>query len=73
MEFGGSAEDMARIVHAHPTLSEAVKEAAPAVDGRASTWRLKGGSGTPEGLDSGVRFSRLIRCGTPVASARGES
>jgi len=28
MEFGGSAEDLARICHAHPTMSEAVKEAA---------------------------------------------
>lgn len=35
MEFGGSAEDIARTCHAHPTLSEAVKEAALAVDGRA--------------------------------------
>ena len=35
MEFGASAEDVARICHAHPTLSEAVKEAALAVDGRA--------------------------------------
>ena len=34
-EFGASAEDLARSVHAHPTLSEAVKEAALAVDGRA--------------------------------------
>ena len=34
MEFGGSAEDIARTVHAHPTLSEAVKEAALGVDGR---------------------------------------
>ena len=34
MEFGGSAEDVARTCHAHPTLSEAVKEAALAVDGR---------------------------------------
>jgi dihydrolipoamide dehydrogenase len=34
MEFGGSAEDIARICHAHPTLNEAVKEAALAVDGR---------------------------------------
>jgi len=32
MEFGGSAEDIARTVHAHPTLSEVVKEAAMAVD-----------------------------------------
>ena len=31
MEFGGSAEDLARICHAHPTLNEAVKEAALAV------------------------------------------
>ncbi|MBI1309258.1 MAG: dihydrolipoyl dehydrogenase [Proteobacteria bacterium] len=35
MEFKGSAEDLARIVHAHPTMTEAVKEAALAVDGRA--------------------------------------
>ena len=35
MEFHGSAEDLARIVHAHPTLSEAVHEAALAVDKRA--------------------------------------
>ena len=31
MEYGGSAEDLARTVHAHPTMSEAVKEAAMAV------------------------------------------
>ena len=35
MEFHGAAEDLARIVHAHPTLSEAVHEAALAVDKRA--------------------------------------
>lgn len=35
MEFGGSAEDLARTCHAHPTLTEAVKEAALAVDNRA--------------------------------------
>jgi dihydrolipoamide dehydrogenase len=35
MEFGGSAEDLARTCHAHPTRSEAVKEAALAVDKRA--------------------------------------
>jgi dihydrolipoamide dehydrogenase len=35
MEFGGSAEDLARTCHAHPTFSEAVKEAALAVAGRA--------------------------------------
>ncbi len=35
MEFGGSSEDIARTCHAHPTLNEAVKEAALAVDGRA--------------------------------------
>jgi dihydrolipoamide dehydrogenase len=34
-EFGASAEDVARTCHAHPTLSEALKEAALAVDGRA--------------------------------------
>jgi dihydrolipoamide dehydrogenase len=35
MEFGASAEDVARTCHAHPTLNEVVKEAALAVDGRA--------------------------------------
>ena len=35
MEFGGSSEDIARICHAHPTTSEAVKEAAMNVEGRA--------------------------------------
>ena len=35
MEFGAAAEDIARTCHAHPTLSEALKEAALAVDGRA--------------------------------------
>ena len=35
MEFGASAEDIARTCHAHPTLPEAVKEAALAVDKRA--------------------------------------
>ena len=35
IEFGASAEDLARTCHAHPTLSEAMKEAALAVDGRA--------------------------------------
>jgi len=35
MEFSASAEDLARICHAHPTLNEAVKEAALAADGRA--------------------------------------
>lgn len=35
MEFGASSEDVARTCHAHPTLNEAVKEAALAVDARA--------------------------------------
>jgi dihydrolipoyl dehydrogenase len=35
MEFGGSAEDLGRTIHAHPTMSEAVKEAALAVDNLA--------------------------------------
>jgi dihydrolipoamide dehydrogenase len=35
MEFSGSAEDLARTCHAHPTLSEAVKEAALSVAKRA--------------------------------------
>ena len=35
MEFGASSEDIARTCHAHPTFSEAVKEAALSVDKRA--------------------------------------
>jgi len=35
IEFGGSSEDLARTTHAHPTLSEAVKEAAMNVEKRA--------------------------------------
>jgi dihydrolipoamide dehydrogenase len=35
LEYGGSAEDIARTCHAHPTLNEAVKEAALAVEGHA--------------------------------------
>jgi dihydrolipoamide dehydrogenase len=35
MEFGASSEDLARICHAHPSLSEATREAALAVDRRA--------------------------------------
>jgi dihydrolipoamide dehydrogenase len=34
MEFGASSEDIARTCHAHPTHSEAVKEAALAIDKR---------------------------------------
>ena len=35
MEFGASSEDLARTCHGHPTMAEALKEAALAVDGRA--------------------------------------
>ena len=35
MEYGGSAEDLGRTIHAHPTLSEAMKEAGLAVSGKA--------------------------------------
>jgi dihydrolipoamide dehydrogenase len=35
MEFRGTSEDIGMTVHSHPTLSEAVKEAALAVSGRA--------------------------------------
>jgi dihydrolipoamide dehydrogenase len=35
MEFGGSAEDLARCTHAHPTMSEAIKEAAMGVAKRS--------------------------------------
>ena len=35
MEFSASAEDLARTIHAHPTFSEALHEAALALDGRA--------------------------------------
>jgi len=35
MEFGASSEDIARTCHAHPTYTEAIKEAALAVDKRS--------------------------------------
>jgi dihydrolipoamide dehydrogenase len=35
MEFGGSAEDIARAFHAHPTLSEVMREAALAVENQS--------------------------------------
>ena len=35
MAFDASAEDIARTIHAHPTLAEAIREAALALDGRA--------------------------------------
>jgi dihydrolipoamide dehydrogenase len=35
MEFDASSEDIARVIFAHPTLSDALHEAALAVDGRA--------------------------------------
>ena len=35
IEFGAASEDIARTCHAHPTLSEATREAALAVAGRA--------------------------------------
>jgi dihydrolipoamide dehydrogenase len=35
MNFGATAEDIARVCHAHPTLPEVLKEAALAADGRA--------------------------------------
>jgi dihydrolipoamide dehydrogenase len=35
MEFGASSEDIARTCHAHPTLTEAVRQAAMAVEGWA--------------------------------------
>jgi len=35
MEFGASSEDIARICHAHPSMSEVMREAALAVDRRS--------------------------------------
>ena len=35
IEFGGSSEDIARICHAHPTTSEAIKEAALDIEGKS--------------------------------------
>ncbi len=45
MEFGGSAEDLGRTVHAHPTQSEAVKEAALAVEQERHSHRQSLGRG----------------------------
>ena len=38
MEFGASAEDIARTCHAHPTHTEAIKEAALAVDKKTNSF-----------------------------------
>ena len=46
MEFGASAEDIARICHAHPTHTEAIKEAALAVDKRPIHFLIKNNSNT---------------------------
>lgn len=35
MEFGGPSEDLARTVHAHPTLPESIREAALVLQGHA--------------------------------------
>src|SRR3546814_7728885 len=59
MEFHGAAEDLARIVHAHPTLSEAVHEAALAVDKRAIHKRSE--EHTSE-LQSLMRLSYAVFC-----------
>ena len=41
MEFGASSEDIARTCHAHPTFSEAIKEAALSVDKRPiHSWEI---------------------------------
>ena len=44
MEFSASAEDLARTIHAHPSFSEALHEAALALDGRMLHWRPLGGN-----------------------------
>ena len=41
MEFGASSEDIARTCHAHPTHTEAIKEAALAVDKRPIHFKKK--------------------------------
>ena len=46
MEFGASAEDIARTCHAHPTHTEAIKEAALAVDKKANSFLIKINSNT---------------------------
>ena len=60
MEFGASSEDVARTCHAHPSLSEALKEAALAVDGRK--WLMgPAGCGILYGMlrDSGYKIKQL--------------
>jgi dihydrolipoamide dehydrogenase len=41
MEFSGSTEDIQRTIHAHPSLAEAIHEAALAVDKRALNYPNK--------------------------------
>jgi dihydrolipoamide dehydrogenase len=49
MEYGGSAEDIARTCHGHPTLSEAVKEAAMATNGKVRV-RARGTDAHDDGM-----------------------
>jgi dihydrolipoamide dehydrogenase len=55
MNFGATAEDIARVCHAHPTLPEALKEAAMAVAGRAIH--------AEDGSSPGGRCLRHRHCG----------
>jgi dihydrolipoamide dehydrogenase len=65
MEFGASSEDIARTCHAHPTLTEAIKEAALAVDKRAMNFEKLSEAARPResgdpALDSRFRGNERI-------------
>ena len=68
MEFKAASEDIARICHAHPSLSEATKEAALAVDKRALNF-LQRGAASAQLYEQNARRTRLPR--RPGAAARG--
>ena len=76
MEFGGSAEDLARICHAHPTLSEAVKEAALAVDKRRAELMnafMQMDSSNPESLVNIKRDMEALENLVSIFRARAHS
>lgn len=64
MEFRASSEDVAHTTHAHPTLSEVVKEACLAVEGRPIHGGLSSRNEIKPWLCWGFLFRRLGTCGS---------
>ena len=70
MEFGASAEDIARTCHAHPTLPEAVKEAAHGGRQARDSYVIASSLRACIGARAREAVTRLERMGAAHASAR---